>query len=328
MEDNHTQPLYQMAGLDLAFDFYPFGRSPSGLYIGPVIGGRHFNFNPDPQSGNYGGFAVTENNIQLSAGGEAGIRLLAGMFVIDVSTAYNKLPAVNQSENWPEPFTNNIRLSASAGLMFYASDNKKGDAFKPEEPGVIAESTNETETAAVTTTALSAQAQAVKDSTAGIFFEADVMRLKKYMDDGIKEANFRFGFGDGGIFGMSFIFDGKYYKDGSFDAYVPGFSLGFGFYPFGHSPSGLYLGPVIGGKYNFDDNRGAPPDTPVNDYTIVTAGGEAGIRILMNWFVLDAGAEYDYDTTIYPSTPPPPQSSYDLIYRAELGFMFYSAPGN
>ena len=66
----------------------------------------------------------------------------------------------------------------------------------------------------------------------------------------------------------------------------------------------------------------------MNDYTIVTAGGEAGIRILMNWLVLDAGAEYDYDTKIYPSTPPAPQSSYDLIYRAELGFMFYSNPGN
>jgi hypothetical protein len=317
-----------MAGLDLALDFYPFGRSPSGLYIGPVIGGRHFNFNPDPQSGNYGGFAITENNIQLSAGGEAGIRLLAGRFVIDASAAYNKLPAVNQSDNWPEPFTDNIRLSASAGFMFYAADNKKQDSFKPEEPGMTTQSGNETGTADVTTTTQSAQAQAVKNPAAGVFFEVDGMRLEKYLDDGIEEANFRFGFGDGGIFGMSFIFDGKYYKDGIFDAYVPGFSLGFGFYPFGNSPSGLYLGPVIGGKYNFDDNRNAPPGTPVNDYTIVTAGGEAGIRILMNWLVLDAGAEYDYDTKIYPSTPPAPQSSYDLIYRAELGFMFYSNPGN
>lgn len=332
MEDNRTQPLYQMAGLDLALDFYPFGRSPSGLYIGPVIGGRHFNFNPDPQSGNYGGFAITENNIQLSAGGEAGIRLLAGRFVIDASAAYNKLPAVNQSDNWPEPFTDNIRLSASAGFMFYAADNKpdnkKEDSYKPEEPGITTGSGDETGTAGVTTTTQSAQEQAVKNSAAGVFFEVDGMRLKKYLDDGIDEANFRFGFGDGGIFGMSFIFDGKYYQDGIFDAYVPGFSLGFNFYPFGNSPAGLYLGPVIGGKYNLDDNRNAPPGTPVNDYTIVTAGGEAGIRILMNWLVLDAGAEYDYDTKIYPSTPPAPQSSYDLIYRAELGFMFYSNPGN
>jgi|GEM_PF-3116112 predicted aspartyl protease len=302
-DNYHMTPLIEMYRLDLALDFYPFGRSPSGLYLGPLIGARYYTYNSDP----HGMYSFMDNELEFSYGGEAGIRLLANWLVIDVSAAYYNKTQGNAAYLWPDDnIINNISIRAEAGLMFYAQD-KKNNGAGGEQGAAESNRSGEGEKTG---------------TSAGVFLEADTMSIERSIQNGWDELNCRFGFGDDGIFGMSFILNGKYYEDSVNRYYTPGLSIALDFYPGDHSPSRLYLGPLFGARCNLTGSASDTLDISDN-YAILTLGGEAGVRIMMNWFMIDIGAEYDYNTNLY-RTKYFTQSN-EFIYRAGVGFMFYDS---
>ncbi len=164
-------------------------------------------------------------------------------------------------------------------------------------------------------------------TTAGIFIEYDMMSFGRSFVNNWTDWNGRLGFGDDGNFGMVFIIDGMKYDDANMTGLTVGLDIGFDIYPFGRSPSGFYIGPVIGGRTNH---------LKVNlknsyDFYTIAAGGEAGIRALMNWLVLDLGFAYTAGIDIYgPSSELnvseiKQQIKGDCFFRAGLGVMFYAS---
>jgi hypothetical protein len=298
---DRNDPLYDHIEdylLSAAFDFYLMGRSPAGIYIGPLIGARNFHYQLSGPDGQY------SEGYDIVAGGEAGIRFLMNAFVLDIGADYRTdLYMSGASRVMDTTGSNGFTPHVSLGVMFYAEDKKNNGASEDQAAGE-----NEK-----------------RGTSAGVFLEADTMSIERSMQNGWDELNCRFGFGDDGIFGMSFILNGKYYEDGINRYYTPGLSIALDLYPGDHSPSRLYLGPLFGAKCNLIGSASDALDISDN-YAILTLGGEAGVRIMMNWFMIDIGAEYDYDTYLYRSKPQSVLNAF--IYRAGVGFMFYDSSKN
>lgn len=158
-------------------------------------------------------------------------------------------------------------------------------------------------------------------TTAGIFIEADLMSIARSITNNWIDWNARFGFGDDGNFGMCFILDGIYYDYGRLRGLEEDLDLAFDIYPFGHSPSGFYIGPVIGAGFN---------SYRMQDYNLIfinlSAGAEAGVRLLMNWFILDAGFAFTANVNCYNTgTHNNNQVQYNGLFRAGAGVMFYAS---
>ncbi len=95
-----TDPYFGgTVGLDLAFDIFPLGNSPCGPYIGPVLGGRMYIFDPD-----ISGAVVT--------GANAGYRLNLGGFIIDAGVIYDAIFTFNDKVKSP---INDFQFQLSIG---------------------------------------------------------------------------------------------------------------------------------------------------------------------------------------------------------------------
>lgn len=306
--------------LTVAFDFYPLGRSPSGIYIGPLIGARYFSYKP--------AWGDKELGFDLTAGGEAGVRFLMNAFVLDIGAYYridhnmtgnsSVMVETNPYQYIPKLPTGAIMPHISLGVMFYGAEpvrpGEKQDGSAPEnkKDGALNNLKNE-------------------GTTDGTFLEIDLADLVRFVRDGTKGSGLRLGFGDDGIFGMSFILGGKY-EDGNetgIKRYSAGLDIAFDFYPGGRSPSRFYIGPVIGANFNMYQQN-----TPLNEtetFVSLTGGGEAGIRMLMNWFVLDVGASYYVHNRVgYHDSNPfnIPSMQNEFLYRLGMGVMFYGPAKN
>jgi hypothetical protein len=282
MSNKKGSPEYYAAGLDIAFDLYPLGRSPSGIYIGPLIGARYYTNdikNIDP------------NGVKLTYGGEAGARLLASWFVLDAGVTYNITEA---PIGWPDGMIRDLKVHAQAGLMFYGVKNSRNKNSTGEGSGEE------------------------NDSTAGFYIEGDVLNFVKNYENNIYDIALRFGPGRDSFYATSFILEGSYYKNSISKGYLAGADIAFDFYPFSSSPSGLYLGPVIGGKYKVDQTGDTYSGDPV-----FSAGGEAGLRVLIGWLVLDGSFDYSY--YMYHYQDKPYEIKKDYMFRAGAGLMFYSS---
>jgi hypothetical protein len=306
--------------LNVAFDFYPLGRSPSGIYIGPLIGARYFSYKPA------GG--DKELGFDLTAGGEAGVRFLMNAFVLDIGVDYridhnmtgnsSVMVETNPYQYIPKLPTGAIMPHVSLGVMFYGAEpvrpGEKQDGNAPEnkKDGVRNDPKN-------------------SGTTDGTFLEVDLADIVRFVRDGTKGSGLRLGFGDDGIFGMSFILGGKYENgnETGIKRYLAGLDIAFDFYPGGRSPSRFYLGPVIGANFNMYQQNTPPNETEI--FVSLTGGGEAGIRMLMNWFVLDIGASYYVHNRVgYHGSNPfnIPSMQNEFLYRLGMGVMFYGSAKN
>ncbi len=163
-----------------------------------------------------------------------------------------------------------------------------------------------------------------KDTVSGFFFGINLFRYMQNLDiesdiDKYFTGNFRFGFGGDNIFGNCFNFDGTYFKYFNLDfAYIFNLDIAFEFFPFLRSPSGLYIGPVIGGGFYHGEKTGIIIDSP-----IFSLGGAAGYRFLFDWFVLDLGVKYKAHLVIkdeeYEISDPLPHTVYtkDMMFFPE-----------
>jgi hypothetical protein len=280
-----TGPSYNLAGLDLAIDIYPFGRSPSGIYFGPIVGARYYLYDANE---------ITTTDIEFCYGGEAGIRLLANFLALDawVTFTSNK----NTMTDFQKELLNDLTFRAGAGFMFYSSKDNGDNSGESTNPPANDNGT-----------------------TAGFFLEADILSLvKKYEQDGSIDTSIRFGPGHDSFYATSFILEGSYLDTDIATNYSAGADIAFDFYPLGRSPSGLYIGPLAGAEYFMNKQLDIK-----DDYLVFTAGGEAGIRFLVNFLVLDANYAYTYNMYDYNNRPR--GYRYEQIYRAGVGLMFYSS---
>jgi hypothetical protein len=76
-------------GLDIAFEFYPFLRSPSGLYISPVIGGMYYHGEK---------FGISIDTPVFSLGGAGGFRFLFDWFIFDIGVIYKANLVIKDEE--------------------------------------------------------------------------------------------------------------------------------------------------------------------------------------------------------------------------------------
>jgi hypothetical protein len=84
-----TDPYFGgTVGLDLAFDIFPLGNSPCGLYFGPVLGGRMYIFDSDISGG-------------IVPGANAGYRFDLGGFIIDAGVIYDAIFTFNDKVTSP-----------------------------------------------------------------------------------------------------------------------------------------------------------------------------------------------------------------------------------
>ena len=286
---------YKYAGVDnydnagmIAFDFYPLGRSPSGIYLGPIIGGSYFSVD-----GNIG--------YDLLYGGEAGVRFLMNFVVLDIGADYRRHVHFTNNISYMEQYTGvdgimrGFTPHISLGVIFYGSDADNASRKKRVAEG---------------------------GTTAGHYFEIGGLgtALDYFMDD-IISAELKFGSGDEGIFGLSFTPYAKYKRGSVFLSsdfyYYGGVDICAEFFPLAKSPAGLYLGPVVGGGYYHGETDGAPVNNPYMKF-----GLEAGLRILMNCFVFDMSVAYTGNVE-FGHYDHKPSLEYGLQPHAGIGFMFY-----
>ena len=98
------------AGAEAAFDIYPLGHSPAGIYFGPFISGLYFNDgHPDPHG----------TSMLFGGGGEAGLRLLLRHFVIDGGCAYSY--SYTYAYDKVQFVSRDFTYRAGIGLMFYGN---------------------------------------------------------------------------------------------------------------------------------------------------------------------------------------------------------------
>lgn len=158
------------------------------------------------------------------------------------------------------------------------------------------------------------------------FVETDLMSITRSIVNEWYEADLRAGFGDGGIFGLSFMLEGILYKDSDngydFTGWIAGLDIAFDFYPFGNSPSGIYIGPIIGGRYhgyNISDIGGG-------SFFSLTPGVEAGVRVLLDWLILDASLAYTANIYFYEGVSDMNEMlKHDYLARLGVGVMFYAS---
>ncbi len=275
---------YDLLSVNVALDFYPLGRSPSGIYLGPVVGFRHYiDAVHEPLD-------VTNTEDKVLYGGQAGVRVLAAGFVMDAAAVY----MMNESAKagWPSEMVNDLKFRAGIGIMFYAGDENGQESDEDIKEG----------------------------TTEGTFFEVDGMSAYRMMKNDDFEGDVRFGFGDDGILGMNFTLGGKYIEQFGFQKYSAMARLALDLYPFDRSPSGLYFGALAGAGYRVD-RQDFGMGYVIDNYPVLAAGGEAGLRILMNMLVLDIAIEYDIYT--YPLKARAMEIQEEFIMRAGVGLMFY-----
>jgi len=142
------------------------------------------------------------------------------------------------------------------------------------------------------------------------------------------DANFRLGWGNDSVFGNSFIGEINYRKFILDEfAYTWSIDIGFDFYPLLRSPSGIYIGPVVGAMYYHGEKMGINIDTP-----IINLGGEIGVRILLDWFIIDLGANYLHHFILRDETSFTPFIDIDNVVKVDnemkfnisIGIMFYA----
>jgi len=112
-------------GLDIAFEFYPFQRSPSGLYIAPVIGGLFYHGEK---------LGVLIDTPVFCLGGAGGFRFLFDWFILDLGATYKANLVIKDEEyEITDPFVHTVYtkdltyipddeliFNISIGIMFYA----------------------------------------------------------------------------------------------------------------------------------------------------------------------------------------------------------------
>lgn len=112
-------------GLDIAFEFYPFLRSPSGLYISPVIGGMYYHGEK---------LGISIDTPVFSLGGAGGFRFLFDWFIFDIGVIYKANLVIKDEEyEIAVPFVHTVDtkdltfihddeliFNIGIGFMFYA----------------------------------------------------------------------------------------------------------------------------------------------------------------------------------------------------------------
>lgn len=73
-------------GLDLAFDIFPTGGSPAGLFLGPIIGGRMYMHDSD--------FIQNDVSFAFVPGFNAGYRFILGGFIVDAQIVYGAVMTI------------------------------------------------------------------------------------------------------------------------------------------------------------------------------------------------------------------------------------------
>lgn len=285
------------------FDFYPKrGRSPSGFYIGPIIGPHIFTYRAPSDEKVLG--------VDLIVGVETGVRLFMNAFVLDIGIDYRKYIPLSKYSS-PLDVAGDIRFMPHLGLgvVFYDDD--------PEKPQVKAAQEHKENTGS-------------RPDNGGFYLETDTLALVRIFqqlghESYLRDLELRAGHGDGGIFGISYWIEGFDYNN--VDGFVKGHSLGLklaaDFYPFGGSPSGIYIGPVGGAYYSmFNQTVGSDEWSEWSGhYAYFTSGCEAGFRLSLGGFLLDGGVEYFHVFDKYGD-------SDQFLPRLQVGWMWSTAGGN
>jgi hypothetical protein len=144
-------------------------------------------------------------------------------------------------------------------------------------------------------------------------FTFDLMSIaRSSMDPFNWDLSFSLIFGDYGNFGMEAIYYLQFLSVDEYFGGTVGLDIAFDIFPLGSSPSGFYLGPIIGGRMYMIDS-----DYSENDMLFAFVPGfNAGYRFILEGFVIDAEIVYGAVMTLSDT---PQDIIHDFWFKLGIG---------
>jgi hypothetical protein len=188
----------------------------------------------------------------------------------------------------------------TAAVLPAAQQTKKGGAL-----GLLGTLTAEPETAR--------KKELVPEVPSAMGFTFDLMSIARSSFDPFNlDLSFSLVFGDYGNFGLEGIYYIQFLSAGDYFGGTVGLDLAFDIFPLGNSPSGLYFGPILGGRMYIVDSSIAGDPMMFG----IVPGANAGFRLNLNGFILEAGFVYGAVFTLNDLVDSP---IHDFQFKLSIG---------
>lgn len=168
------------------------------------------------------------------------------------------------------------------------------------------------------------QATSLKKTQSGMYIEADLMSVVRSIMENAIDANLRVGFFNSDNISFETILD-FYGIQGRFNdgvsGWLGGLDLAYNYFPFGNSPSGMYVAPVAGLRYNrYDITISGIESGITGDFMTLTAGTQLGYRLMVEKFMFNALIHCYWNMNFYDDRSF--DASFDYIFRVGTGYVF------